>query len=472
MLENCIKTVEIVIKLCYNIHIELKRFKGGDCIMGKKHLNKNARFKCGNGNAVWFSPQNGDFKVKINGAEVLLTDCRLSLIGTPRPGQCNLVPDPATGAPGMCTAAIISGSWSNNSRIKIAGKGVLNSGCSISCPVGGSITPFKPTIKSINVDDASKTQEAIIGGIRNEDDVNKSSNSVALSNYDNNLDNGIDKEKNSDDETENSDSLSNVQTQEETEDIQEVEYALCDYKNCSKANECEYLKAAHTLKETNESKNATALRNNMGKDAFDLYAQDCAAIATTLYGSYMYSIAHHHIVPANHCFKTFAEIVKLANYYGYDINKAENGICLPTMNEGYNKQPFELRKKIAFQAMAVLGKQWHKGGHKYICKISADIDNLLPRAFKHYKDAVDAELRGFCILLNNDIRCRTENYDQQAKEFIRAMDRVCERIAKKLRKFEDDPQKAYPCFISKLAFFYAYREELADYEDEVFRKEV
>lgn len=442
--------------------------------MGKKHLNKNARFKCGNGNAVWFSPQNGDLKVKINGSEALLTDCRLSLIGTPRPGQCNLVPDPTTGAPGMCTATIISGSWSNNSRIKIAGKGVLNSGCSISCPVGGFITPFKPTIMAINVDDASKTQKAEIGEIRNENDTNSSSNQGASSDYDKNTDNEADKVISSDVETENSESVLNEQTQEEseeTEDIREVEYALCDYKNCSKANECEYLKATHTLKETNESKNATVLRNNMGKDAFDLYAGDCAAIATSLYGSYMYSIAHHHIVPANQCFKSFAEIVKLANYYGYDINKAENGISLPTMNAGYNKQPFELRKKIAFQAMTVLGRQWHKGGHKYTCKISAEIDSLLPRPFKHYKDAVDAELTSFSIKLNDDMRCRTENYDQQAAEFIRAMDHICERVAKKLRKFEDDPQKAYPCFISKLAFYFAYREELANYEDEMFRKE-
>ncbi len=416
--------------------------------MENKHLNKNAKFKCGNGNAVWFRPENGDIKVKINGAEALLTDCCLSLIGSPRPGQCNLVPDPATGAPGMCTAAMIRGSWSNNSGLTIAGKGVLNSGCSISCPVGGTITPFKPTTMNINVDDASKTLKVDINSGNLTD--NKISSDVAA--Y-------------------NSESVSIEQAHEEKEDIQEVEFALCDYKNCSKAGECEYLKTAHTLKETNESKNAAELKNNMGRDTFDLYAGDCADIATTSYKSNMYSIAHHHIVPPNQCFKTFAEIVKLANYYGYDINKAENGISLPTMNIGYDKQTLELRKEIAFQAMAVLGRQWHKGGHKYACKISAEMDSLLPRPFKHYKDAVDAELTSFCNKLNEDIRCRSENFDQQAAQFISAMDHICERIAKKLRRFEDDHQKAYPFFISKLAFFYAYREELADYEDEIFRKD-
>jgi len=440
--------------------------------MGKKHLNKSARFKCGNGNAVWFSPQNGDFKVKINGAEALLTDCRLSLIGTPRPGQCNLVPDPTTGAPGMCTAAIISGFWSNNSRIKIAGKGVLNSGCSISCPVGGSITPFKPTIMAINVDDASKTQKADIGEFRNEDDANSSSNQGASSDYDKNTDDEADKVISSDVEAENSESVLNEQTQEgseETEDIREVEYALCDYKNCSKANECEYLKAAHTLKETNESKNATVLRNNMGKDAFDLYAGDCSAIGTSLYGNYMYSIAHHHIVPANQCFKTFAEIVKLANYYGYDINKAENGICLPTMNEGYDKQPLALRKKIAFHAMETLGRQWHKGTHQYSCeKISEKIDKCLDDGFKDYRTSVNDLLAIFREVLISDTRCRTDNYEQQATEFIKSMDQICEIIAIKLQAFSTVPRESYPYFVSKIAFFYAYQNDLQEYEEEFF----
>lgn len=439
--------------------------------MGKKHLNKNSKFKCGNGNAVWFSPQNGDFKVKINGAEALLSDCRLNLIGGSRPGQCNLVPDPSTGAPGPCTAVMISGSWNNTTNMKVGGKGVLNSDCSISCPAGGSIKPFAPTIMSINVDDAAKTQQADIGQISNEDSSENSTSKTTASNHESEgtteAKDGNSTVDNKGNDVENTTS-SDEQAQEEDEGVQEVEYALCDYKNCSKAKECEYLKAAHTLKETNESKNAAVLKQNMGKDTFDLYAGDCAAIATSLYGSYMYSVAHHHIIPANQCFKCFAEIVKLANYYNYDINKAENGISLPTMNAGYDGQAFELKKDIAFQAMKALRRQWHKGGHSYSCKISAELDSVLPKPFKHYKDAVDQELTSFSIKLNDEMRCRAENYEQQAADFTRTMDHICERIAKKLRRFEDDPQKSYPCFISKIAFYYAFIEELVGYEDELF----
>lgn len=88
--------------------------------MGKKYLNRNVRFQCGNGNAVWFSPQSGDSKVRINGSDALSDDCRIRLIGGSRPGQCNLVPDPATGAPGPCTAAVVSGTWNNTVRLTFA----------------------------------------------------------------------------------------------------------------------------------------------------------------------------------------------------------------------------------------------------------------------------------------------------------------------------------------------------------------
>lgn len=433
--------------------------------MGKKHLNKNAKFKCESGNAVWFKPQNGDFKVMINGAEALKSDCRLSLIGSSMLGQCNLMPDPATGSPGMCKAAMISGSWSNNTNMKIGGKGVLNSGCSIRCPMGGLITPFNPTIMAINVDDEANTQKGDVARISNESNAKNTVGQAPPGDLGN--DSGIEVNGGNDtfDASENSypipnEQTSNEQTQEETEDVMYAEYALCDYKNCSKAKECEYLKTAHTLKETDERKNAAALKLNMGKDTFDLYAGDCAAIATSLYGSYMYSVAHHHLIPANQCFKGFAEIVKLANFYNYDINKAENGISLPTMNAGYDKQPFELRKKIAFQAMSALHRQWHKGGHKYSCKISAGIDSALSKPFKHYKDAVDGELTSFSIKLSEELRCRAENYDRQAADFTKTMDHICERIANKLRRFEDAPQRSYPCFVSKLAFYYAFIEEL------------
>ena len=430
--------------------------------MVNTYLNKNTRFKCGSGNAVWFKPKSDKSNVNVNGAEVLLDNCKLELIGGTRPGQCNLIPDPTTGAPGMCNSTQISGIWENNVRLKINGKGALTNACSIVCPFGGKIKSFRPTTMALNVDNNAKEQNVIMDNGTIKKTKNQENKKSELE----------DGSSNSNFAKKENDVFENIDEEVGGKDvIEDVQYALCDYKNCRKAKECKYLKTQHTLIELNESKNAAELKINMGKDSFDLYAGECVDIATSLYGSYMYSIAHHHIIPANQCFKNFAEIVKLANFYNYNINKAENGISLPTMNLGYDKQSFEVRKKISFNAMETLGKQWHKGGHKYSCKISAELDSVLSRPFVNYKDAVDKELISFNIKLTDEMKCRCENYSEQAEEFIKIMDHICEKIAKKLRRFEDDAKKSYPCYISKFAFYYAFQEELSAYENELFGKE-
>lgn len=443
--------------------------------MANTYLNKNVKFQCQFGNAVWFNAQNGDNKVKIRGADALMDDCRLNLIGGPRPGQCNLFIDPSTGAPGACAAVSLSGTWNNNSRVQIGEQKILSGACSISCSRNGSIKPFKPTLLSINVNDDARAEGVSITLESDAQSKENDNRQVMKSKTD--QDNGQSYEANHSYETnqnyeanEKYKANQNI-VNEESEEERNIEYALCNYKNCSMAKECEYLHTSYILKETNESKNAAELKINMGKDAFDLYAGECSIIETSLYGSYMYSIAHHHIIPVNQCFKNFPEIVKLANFYRYNINKAKNGISLPTMNTGYDKQPFELKKEIAFMAMKHLGKQWHKGGHRYSCKISAEIDGILTKPFLHYKDAVDRELTSLNIKYNNELRCRVENYEQQAEEFSAVMDYICEKVARKLRRFEDEPKKSYPCFISRIAFFYAYYEELAGYENEIFGKE-
>lgn len=438
--------------------------------VGNKYLNKNVRFKCQSGNAVWFKPQNGAMKVKVNGNEVLLENCKLSLIGGPHPGQCQFSPNPTTGVPpGPCVATIVSGMWNNTSKnVTVGGSKVLLDNCSVKCPMAANveIKPFKPTIKALSTYNGAKVENVNIEIAKDDNEKSSSANSSELK-YNNVSgkessivgDSPTLMEKNQNSKDKNKD-------KENSSD--EIKYVLCDYKNCNKAKECQYLKTSYTLKETNESKNAEELKTNMGKDTFDLYAGECGKIVASSYGSYMYSIAHHHIIPVNQCFKSFAEIVKLANYYNYNINKAENGISLPTMNLGYDKESFEIKKEIAFNAMKKSGRQWHKGGHRYSCRINADLDSILQRPFYHYKDAVDKELSSFSIKLTDEMKCRCENYDQQAEAFTKIMDHICAKIAKKLRRFEDDAKKSYPYYVSKLAFYYSAQEELHGYEKALF----
>lgn len=308
--------------------------------MANKYLNKNVRFKCQNGNAVWFKPENGDTKVKIKNIEVLLDDCKLNIIGGAKLGQCNLNIDPSTGIPMQCSADPVIGIWNNTSRLTVGSKSVLTSRCSINCPLFGSIKPFKPTMITIDVGDDTKIQ----------------SMDVSLDNSSDTYNDNYEKKEN------NNQNKSNAKKIDDGVIEKNIESKLCDYENCTRRAECEFLKTLSTIKETNESKNANELKGNMLKYGIDKYIEEDIAIAPSFYKynsnapssdqdnkninasspvQYkMYSIAHHHIVPVNQCFKTFEEIVKLANYYNYNINRAENGICLPTMNEGYDKNIF------------------------------------------------------------------------------------------------------------------------------------
>lgn len=390
-------------------------------------------------------------------------DCGLGLIGPPHPGQCNLMPDPLTGAPSPCIAASIPGmGWNNPSGLTVSGRKALGSSCWISCPRQGVVKPFKPTYMSINVNDnVPDINICILSETGTPADPQGESwpgESV------HEKENGI-----------SSDTCFNSDVQQREKEADEgsqgsrtAEYALCNYKACKDADSCQYLNASHVPEETNESKNAKTLMENMGREGFDLYAKDCSLIAATLYGKETYSIAHHHIIPVNQCFKQFPELVKLANYYGYDINNALNGICLPTKNQGYDGKALEVQLKIAFLAMEKLGKQWHKGHHKY--RLEKEIDALFinSKPIKDYKAAVDEYLRQLRDKLSGEGRCRAKNYQEQAEEFTASMNHICRKIADKLRKFETQPKKSHSFFVSKTALYYAYYDVLKDYQDILF----
>jgi len=426
------------------------------------YLNKNTRFQCQNGNAVWFKAEKGDKKTSIMGAETLLDDCNLRLIGTPRLGQCNLLLDPSTKAPSPCGAVMVVGNgWCNMSNVSVAGKKVLNSGCSIRCPRQGIIKPFRPTYKFIQVNDNVSNMEVDIAIS------NKKNNQNQFGNIEVQMKGDI---------VEDHVTTKKIEESADSDIMKNKKYVICNYKSCKQADQCPYFRMSHEPKEINENKNAKILSENMGKELFDLYAQECGAIATTLFGSNTYSIAHHHIIPVNQCFKHFPEIVKLANYFGYDINNALNAICLPTMNRGYDKQPLELRLQIAFTAMDKLGKQWHKGSHSYkldtIEKISKEADELLIsksiKSYKTYKASVDEYLEMFRSKLVGESKCFVKNYDTESELFCNTMNHICKKVADKLRKFETEPQKSHSFFVSKISFYYAYYDILKDYQDIIF----
>lgn len=423
--------------------------------MGNLYLNKNVKFKCQDGNRVWFKAQNKDSKIKvnINGAEALVDNCSLSLIGAPHPGQCNLFFDPATEQPSPCIAISIPGmGWNNSTNVSVSGKRLLGSSCSIKCLRQGSIKPFEPTYRPVNVDD-NVSDTAI-------------SNTKA----------GISEDSTADTEGENDKQKCEQGKNSEEKAAERVPYALCDYENCSNAAECEYLKASFEIKEIDGSKNVGMLKENMENGNPDFYKEECRVITSTLFDGKTYTVAHHHIIPAKECFRQYPEIVMLANYYNYDINNALNGICLPTMKKGYGGQERDQKLEIAFEAMRKLGKQWHMGPHtnskraSEIEKISKEIDDCFinSKPIKDYKSSVNEYLDQFRNKLEAESKCRKKHFDIESKDFCDAMNHICRKIENKLRKFESDPQKSHSFFVSNMALYYAYYDVLKPYQNDLF----
>lgn len=440
--------------------------------MATVYLNKNVRFKCSGGNAVYFKPVDGASKVTVSGATVLLEDCKLQLIGPIRFGQCKYTTNPATNSPpGPCRhLLILKGNWEGMEKVSItiSGKRPLDSRSFMKCgaPLGvAKIEPFKPTYKPLTVDNGASRVSVKIGVPASESAADASSPNRAAQTPGEGSGQVLAEtlEVQSPQETPSPDSGEDKQDSTPPSD----EYTLCAMNRSEACETCEYRNASHVPAETDESKNAAALKKNM-ETLFNSYIQETGRIEQlTLEKCRTYSSAHHHLIPVNQCFKGNPKLVKLANYYKYDINNALNGICLPSATDGYSGQSVERRRDVAFYAMKKLRLQWHVGGHQ--TTIPEKVDARLLKPFQSYKDQVDKLLDMFIARHFKKAGCRAESYDMRAKKFHADMDELCGKVRERVLKFGVNPQDSGCIYVSKMSLYYAFYKELREYQDILFK---
>lgn len=451
-------------------------FRIGDAMT--KYLNAQSKFKCAAGNAVFFKPQNDAGNVRTNSSGLLLETCMLKLIGAPVPGQCPFTPNPATGTPpGPCASVTLPPMWKNNSTVKVKMIRVLKSDCSLQCPLGGNIQPFSPTHKFIRLADAADVSSFDIPSAddpstHNQSKQKPSSNQSVGGQF---VNSALSKIADAVD-----DIISSTVEHSTVEKKNAVETAVCDYKNCDRTADCEYLKASAQTLDVDSAK----LASNMKKHCADYQSERERISGLSIDGAH-YSVAHHHMIPGNQCFKKFPRLVKLANFYGYDINNHLNGIALPSINEGVNDLVDHIR--IAFNAMQRLGLQWHKSHHQFsldklqaddeddffvIQKLRAEFDRLFKneRSIKIYTDAVNELLETVDNHFIKRSKCPMEDREAGAKEFHAAMNEVDDIIRQKLSAFKDNPRDSYSFFVSKMAIYFAYHDRLSGHEDLLFEK--
>ena len=260
----------------------------------------------------------------------------------------------------------------------------------------------------------------------------------------------------------------------ETNESAYASHSLCDYENCEERETCKYYKSQIFVE--NESSllksNFINNRSDEWKKYFELHKRKNLESQN---GGWR--IAAHHIISGNQVLMMrddsgnllYGEIVKLANYFGYDINNEWNCIMLPTNENGFGELEQITKYAIPYDVMWMMGRQWHVGGHEY--RLDKDtIHNLTehyqrnlnqyptpgyPNFFVNYKEAMKEEMN-LLMMKYSRPRCWKKNYESRKKSFFDDMNSLSKKVERYLLAFGNNPRKSFPFFVSRISVEYAY----------------
>lgn len=421
------------------------------------YLTENAVFTCNQGGII-HCEDGGNNSVTYNGATLLTTGatvkskmgiCQILTAlaqGTPQPCKCQLT----TWIPGSFSPAKIS---KGNPLLTDKAKNICSYGGSISVQTSGHInkvtTGTAPVamnlaaaelVKPVKRDEKiqSNSPEKNIGG-------EKFSTSAGI----------LTTTKKVQQRSENS------QTKKSIENSQERKL-LCPFdKKSERCKTCAYPKAATTI-----DNDATKLFDN-----YKQYTSDPANRDATdehyykifdAYGKSRWSYQSHHIICGNQVFAPHAELVRLANFYGYDINNALNCIRLVSREDDYGAKPGG-KSASAYDIMSLSKIQWHLGGHSY--KFSTNEAELIKKRIRYFRKTSGDQLLNYAELLSAELSkiesalmsrrvCR--NTDRQKKIFIERMNNLSRKVKAALGSFAEKPQSSFPYYVSKEAYTFAF----------------
>ena len=393
-----------------------------------------------------------DFMTK-NGSPILTKDTGLLYVGV-----CNLNPNiPVPCSKGLCK------DWIKGLELnkKINGFPMLNEDAIQICQISGAIikAKLKDTSKCAFIDTGEKLL-AKINSAMNDVESNLSTSSIN-ENTDYTKKESEKTLKQSDKEESLKADKNAAMFEQKVQNTIDYSYAVCGYKNCGRRDECEYIKEQYVLSSETLENASTQLRHNSSAKEI-AYNEKCKLLkdeTQTDWGEQA-----HHIISIRQIFAKFPELVKLANFYEYNINSEENCIYLPAVKKSYEIKEQLYKTAKAYEVMNITGMQWHSGGHSYkisredFNRISDEKRNLL----RCYEDVVTEEVKKFIIAyyFRDKSCCRYDTMDSKSKEikkqrFKRRMDYISDKIYKKLDSFSE-PKTSFPFYVSKLSMQYAY----------------
>jgi len=421
--------------------------------MAKRILNKsNCRFMCpslqGTITAAQLRPTFND------GNGTALTQ-QTTLTGN---GICSILTAAAQGAPTPCTLKMMS-SWISGLELqkKINGIPLLNEDAKMPCPVGSIITVQKPLmpIVSLNIDMPPLNNRV------EKDSTLSESNNTSDESTSQTEKSSVSEEKDTKTQDKNIDSpekedISEPQEDEQPEKEESPEKCLCSYGSCDKPEECPYMQAKSTIDTQGAAKK---LRNNSKtkETEYDEYSQKMMDKYNVSWNNQA-----HHLISINAAYCKYPELVKLGNYFGYDINCEENCCFLPCWEkgDGYGDKTSHYKKAQAYEVMKVSGMQWHVGQHEYPISISDAIKEKYPelKTIECYNQIINKDLKEFSAACDKQFKgkCLEENYEEHRRWFIERMNMLSGKIEKHLDLFRGNPKNSYPYFVSAEALRYAY----------------
>lgn len=171
----------------------------------------------------------------------------------------------------------------------------------------------------------------------------------------------------------------------------------------------------------------------------------------------------HHLISINAAYCHYPQLVKLGNYFGFDINGKENCCFLPCWESGdeYGQKAPHLKKAQAYEVMKASMLQWHVGQHSYRIEIPESIRQKYPelRLIENYNDLINRQLK--MILAECQERfggiCPEEQFEEHRTWFLHEkMMALSSEIEKRLDLFKGTGRDSFPYFVSLEALRYAY----------------
>ena len=246
--------------------------------------------------------------------------------------------------------------------------------------------------------------------------------------------------------------------------------------NCWCSGRCpEEFKGKCSFCESPDSKmlivsDAAKLRANLEKAFPNIYPQLAAALSAIQYkmeDAYRIdtSVAHHHLIPGNECYgkkqrngeMRYPLLIKLGNFFQYNINCAENGILLPSFSNVQLSRIMSQEKprlfyyimdkdianseqiaKLEQPKRSIIGSQLHVGQHSYERRLNllrAEHPELA--LYRCYEDIVLEYLDTFeeYYLERYETTCFMRDYDQEQKNYSKRMNAISDALRQKIRSF-------------------------------------